>query len=163
MYHQLFFSFYLTATHKIAKRTRLKKDGFKTYFNAQHILYKLKTEERVFLDYLIEQAEWDNRLFIDLDLKNGFCNFLIDKLHLKDIPTINQLDKYLKNFIELGLAIKEDGQRGYYRINPKYFWKGTEGDRKITLQKLVESRVKSGLPFACLIDKTEDEFLKPMI
>ena len=161
MYYQLIFNFYVTATQKIAQSVRLKKKGFKTYFNAQHILCKLKTEERVVLDYLIEQARSDNRLFVDLGVKNGFCTFLINKLHLKDIPTINQLDKYLKKFIDLGLTIKEDGQKGYYRINPKYFWKGTEGDRKITLQRLVESRVKAGLPFACLIDKTEEDFLKP--
>lgn len=162
-YHFLYFNFYLTTAKKITQRVRVKKAGVKTYFNAQHILYELSSEERVFLDYLIEEGKLDNRLFVDLDVKKNFCDFLKNKLHLKSIPTIDQLNRYLKKFINLGLALKEDGQKGYYRINPKYFWKGTEGKRKITLQKLVESRVKSGLPFACLIDRTEDEFLKPMI
>jgi hypothetical protein len=161
-YHQLLFDFLYAPFHRIYQRVRMKKDGFKTYFNAQHLLLELTSQERGFLDYMIENADTENRLFVDVDFKNQYCVFLRQKLHLKTVPTINKLDKTLKKFADLGLVVKEKGKNAYYRINPKYFWKGSESSRVQTIRNLVISRIRAKLPFACLIDMPEDEFLKNM-
>lgn len=161
-YHNLTIDFLYAPFHRIFQRVRVKKDGFKTYFNAQHVLVKLNAQERVFLDYMIEQADNKNKLYVDLDFKDHFCQFLRQKLHFKSVATVNTIDKTLKKFVDLGLVMKEKGKQAYYRINPKYFWKGSEASRVKVIRNLVESRAKAQLPVVSLIDMPEDEFLKNM-
>lgn len=155
-------NFLLAPFHQVIQRLGLKKDGFRTYFNAQHLLIKLNPHDRTFLDYLIEHSDMENKVYVDVDFKVNYCKFLKDKLHLKAVPNVNKLGKALEKFVDLGLIMREQGKNAFYRISPKYFWKGSEASRVLIMRELIESRAKLKLPISGLIDKPEEEFLKNM-
>ena len=161
-YHILLFDFLYAPYHRVYQRLHVKKDGFQTYFNVQHLLIKLSSQERGFLDYLIEQADMQNRVYVDVDFKDQYCTFLRQKLHLKTVPAFNNLDKILKKLGDLGLIFREQGKQAFFRINPKYFWKGSEVSRKDAIYELIVNRASSNLPIVHLIDVPEDEFLRNM-
>jgi hypothetical protein len=161
-YHRLTFDFLYAPLHRIFQLVRVKKDCFKTYFNAQHVLIKLTGVERCFLEYLIEHADMQNLVYVDVYFKENYLRFLKDKLHLKTVPAQNKLNKILRKLLDMGLLMKEDNKQAFYRVNPKYFWKGSESSRLETIRGLIISRSTTKLPFHFLLDKPEEEFLKNM-
>lgn len=141
-------------------RVPIKTLGYKTYFNCQHLMLKLKPLEHSFLVYLIEQSEHDNRILVDTDIKNGFISFLTDITKKDPGLKPNNLDKMLKRLVELGLILHDKNTRGYYLVNPKYFWKESEKKRLVFLEKLIHNRILDGLPVDKLIDIPLQELLK---
>lgn len=161
-YHRLTFDFLYAPFHRIFQLVRVKKDCFKSYFNAQHVLIKLTGVERCFLEYLIEHADMQNLVYVDVYFKENYLRFLKVKLHLKTVPAQNKLNKILRKLLDMGLLMKEDNKQAFYRVNPKYFWKGSESSRVETIRGLIISRSTTRLPFHFLLDKPEEEFLKNM-
>lgn len=90
------------------------------YFNAQHLFLQLKTVERCYFDYLIESAEKDGFVLIDVVLKDRFIEHL-DKVGggVVASPSPKTLHNFTNKLVNLGLVIKTNRKAGYY-INPKY-------------------------------------------
>ncbi len=144
---------------KVDRKVRYKKCCFKTYFNSQHLLFRLNALQNSFLVYLIERADKQNRIYVDDNVKKDYLKFQLEVLKENKPTSTNSLDKALTRFKDLGLLFSEGTVRGAYRINPKYFWAGAEKRRIELLKRLVGQRAKKNLPFKYLIDCTEAEFL----
>jgi hypothetical protein len=158
-YHQLKIDLIKLPGTRFTRRLSVKKQGYQTYFNVQHKLIELRPIERSFLDYMIERSDGTNRVYVDGQFKIDFQAFVTDKLHVKTVPSLRSFGRYLTHFLELGLMMREKGKHAYFRINPKYFWKGAESKRKELIQELIRSRVQLDITIAPLLDVPEEEFL----
>jgi hypothetical protein len=124
------------------------KDGCTTFFNAQHLLLQLHAGERALYDFLLEKMiKKDNTITIDTALKNSFITHIAKITSNKTSYTLQSIGNYVKQLEALGLIIKMGSiNSGFYSVNPKYAFKGTEKNRAATLKSLIEDRNNLGLP-----------------
>lgn len=141
----------VTVTTKKGKENKtiiFVKQGCKLFFNAQHLLLNLHAGERALYDYLLEKmVNKNNTITIDVAFKNDFIAHIAKITSNQTQYKLQSLSKYTKKLEELGLIISMSSTNsGFYSVNPKYAFKGTEKQREATLKSLIESRNKQGLP-----------------
>jgi hypothetical protein len=141
----------LTTTMKV----NVVDQGCTTYFNCQHLLIKLPSEARTFLDYLCEKmSAQDNSIKIDKYLKADYITHISSITSNKFNPSIQSLNRYVTLLKNLTLIITSgNSQREFYNVNPKYFFKGFKIDRVKTLKTLVKEKVRLGQSLNGLIDR----------
>lgn len=129
------------------KTINFVKQGCKLFFNAQHLLLQLNSGERAFYDFLQEKmVNKNNTITINAALKNDFIAHIAKITSNKTIYKLQSLSKYTKKLEGLGLIISmSSSNSGFFSVNPKYAFKGTEKQREATLKSLIESRNKQGL------------------
>ena len=136
-----------------------KNVGCKYYFCSQHIMYGLNNKERSFFDFLCEKMqERDNSILIDRKLKDDYLNFITTILPQAPRSSISILDKAIKKFVEKKLIFLLGKSKGYYTVNPKYVFKGSESSRKIFVSTLIESRRNTGLEIDFLLNLPVEHF-----
>lgn len=142
---------------KIDHLISLKKKNYKSYFNAQHLLFKLNPLERSFYEYLIEKADLRSRVFINNTLKSEFIDF-VEKVIGGDVAKVTaaKVDQVVPKLKELGLIIPS-GDRGLYYINPKYAHKGSEKSRLHNLNNIIHERIMQKLPINMLTDVPDEK------
>ncbi len=135
----------------------LKKGCFKSYFNAQHLMFKLKPLERSFYEYLIEKADLKSRVFINNTLKKDYFDFF-EKVIGADLAKVTaaKVNQIVPKLKELGLIIPSD-DRGLYYINPKYAHKGSEKSRIENLENIIYERMNQKLSINMLIDVPDEK------
>jgi hypothetical protein len=156
-YHSLQLTLKEPDGRKIDHLISLKKKNHKSYFNAQHLLFKLNPLERSFYEYLIEKADLKSRVFIDINLKKEYLDF-VDKVIGADVAraTAAKVDQVVPKLKELGLIISSN-DRGLYYINPKYAHKGSEKSRLLNLMNIIHERIMQKLPINMLTDVSDEK------
>jgi hypothetical protein len=138
------------------KQLRFVTSGYTLFFNAQHQLAKLSTKERCFLEYLCEYMRTStNDITIDSRQKENFIKHY--QVYTSKTITISAVNKFMSKLKLLGLIL-ETPYRGFYIVNPKYFFKGANNSRLKYLKVLIENRLAEGLSVASLINAPENEF-----
>jgi hypothetical protein len=145
----------------LEKPLRLVTDYVKCYFNTQHKLIKLGSHSRSFLDFLCEKMSIDdNSIVINLGMKQDFVYHINTVTGGKENPSIDSLSQYVSDFKRMDLIIPHGSKgSGYYCVNPKHFYKGSEKSRFELISKMIEERIAAGLSIRGLIDQPENEFL----
>jgi hypothetical protein len=107
----------------------------KRYFSSILLLMKLSKAERVFLDFLTEEMDDKNHVSNSYQLRIKF-NLLLKKIGQ---PTYSDstLHKCFGSLSENHLLYKLKG-RGYYQVNPIFFYKGSEEDRAKLIRRQLE-------------------------
>ena len=77
------------------------------------------------------------------------------KIDIK-LTTVNKSVEVLK---ANGLIFLKSKNRGYYIINPKYAFKGTETYRKTLIKSIIEKRLSNHLPIDMLLDVPVEEII----
>jgi hypothetical protein len=136
--------------------------GYKHYFNCAHYLARISKGERLYYDYLCEQMDSGNNLImIDNQLNTQFCTLLGEWTSGKSSVSVKSIPKFLSNLVEANLIHPyRTAKRGLYQVNPKYAYQGNDSSRKKLLIDEVRYRLRRKLPYAHLIDCSEDDFLK---
>lgn len=157
-YSSVLISHWLSPDHRVDKRVRFKSLGYKTYFNCQHLLMQLNPIERGVLDFLIESADHTNLVLVNDTLKSEYCAFLLKVSQMS--VSKNVVAKAVSKLAFIGLILAEPTARGLYRVNPKYFWGGSEKSRMLVLKQAVIKRLEAGLPLNHLIDTPVEVFME---
>lgn len=105
---------------------RAEKRNVKRYFNTTYKLSQLNKGQRLFLDFLLEQMDKDNLIVNSKVLRNQF-NALLKHIN-QPTYTHNYITRSFKQLTAQELLLSTDN-RGIYRVNPIYFFKGTEAMR----------------------------------
>lgn len=143
----------------VKKSVSFITNGCKYYFNAQHHFLKLQRGERAFFDFLCEKMDSGNRVTVDSALKDEFIAFIRTVTSETVSYKASSLAQYTQKLKELGLIISEgSGTGGYYIVNPKYAYGGTESSRIALLKRLIETRIQSNKSIQALIDRPEADF-----
>jgi predicted transcriptional regulator len=119
---------------------------------------KLKPLERGVLDFLIEKADDKNLVLVNDLLKEEYRSFLLEVSQLNISKTVAA--KAVSKLASIGLILAEPMVRGLYRINPKYFWSGSEKKRMMVLEQTIIERLNAELPVNHLIDIPMEVFLE---
>jgi hypothetical protein len=101
---------------------------------------KLAKSDRILLDFIVEEMDDCNFISNTFQLRNKI-NLCLAKMGFPPYAD-NTFQKCFKNLTELSLVIKKKG-RGYYQVNPLYFFKGTEEDRQKEIRKNLEELNKT--------------------
>jgi len=118
------------------------KDNVRWFYCQQHMLLELTAKEISFLLFLTECMDNMNRVTIDQALKKKYCDLI--QLVCKKAITEKSLERYSTKLQALGYLL-ETAIRGYYVVNPRYFFKGPEKDRLTLIKGLITSRQKQSL------------------
>ena len=152
---------YLPDGETIRKKGELSfvSSGVQYYFNAQHLFYSLGKDARAFYDYLCEKMNNKNFVTIHAELKTSFVEHFARITSNKKKIAETSLPTYISKFVKLGLIIPMGKARGgFYCVNPKYAFKGTQKGRVDLIQELLNKRGTAGLSLYGLIDRPEDKF-----
>ena len=136
------------------RRINFVNEGFTLFFNAQHHLIELSAHERALFDYLCEHMNpTNNHIQIDMPKRDAFVTH-IKKISSGDhVPSKKKIPAYIGKFANLGLLILMGSEKsGFYCVNPKYVFKGTNKQRIKILKQLIEERNKKGLSINMLIN-----------
>lgn len=144
---------------KITHSLEYRAVSCKMYMCAQHLLIQLNNKQRCFLDYLCEQMEEDNTVYLDREFKDKFIELTQDFGNKKYSFTIGIIDKAIELLVKLNLILLK--QKGYYLVNPRYFFKGSETSRLALLEKEVVYRFNNDLPLAGLVSIPEEQLKSP--
>jgi hypothetical protein len=158
-YSNISIEIYLQKGNKINQPLHYKSTGCKYFFCAQHLFISLSNKERSFFDFLCEHMDPDNAILINRDLKEDYMAFMT-KICKENINiTTGILDKALAKLKDKKMLLNLGGGAGYYLVNPRYVYRGTEADRMRLIKKVIQNRMMDGLPLEGLIDVSVDTFL----
>lgn len=142
---------------EVTKSVRFVKDGYKLFFNAQHLMVLLNKGQRAWFDYLCENMDQYNRILINAELKKSFGHFIQSITNCTVSYTESSLAAYTKKLVDVGLLLNSKVSTSYI-VNPKYAYRGTESDRMDRMTLLIKERLKYGLSIDKLIDVDIDTF-----
>ena len=137
------------------KRINFVNEGVTLFFNAQHHLIELSAHERAFFDYLCEHMNpTNNNIQIDKLMKDAFVTHIKKITSGDHVPSKKKIPAYIGKLSNLGLLILMGSEKsGFYCVNPKYVFKGTNIQRIRTLKQLIEERNKNGKPINMLLNE----------
>ena len=154
----------VTASNGAPNRTSLRfiANSYQLFFNAQHLLIQLSTNDRAFFDYLCEvMRPADNDIYIDANLKTDFIEHIDRLTNGKTKFTEHIIAKSVTQLRDLGLILPTK-DKARYVANPKHVFKGSASQRTRFLKVLIESRIALQLSIAALLNEPEDVFLARM-
>ena len=137
---------------------RVKSSGYRKFFNSLHITLKMNNKQQAMFDFLCEKMDEQNRVFIDIALKNEFKELVkaVTSGKIKYAP--HEIDLCIRALKELNLMFEVgDSKKSYYYINPKYAFKGSKKDRLKLIQKIVQDRIIAKKGVEMLVSVPLDE------
>ena len=141
--------------------TRVVTFSCKRYFNALHQLSRITKSERLFYDYLCEKMDSRTNLVdISIEIKKNFIEEIKTWTGGKTKVAQASLGSFIKSLESARLITRYNDRRALYMVNPKYAFKGGELTRKELIRDEIIKCISKNLPFAHLIDTTEEEFFK---
>lgn len=148
------------AGKELSKTVVFVADACRLFYNAQHLLLQLERGERAWYDFLCEQMDSGNRVTVDKALRQQFTTFVANVTSSSTTYSESSVTQYTTKLARLGLILKEGGgNSGYYLVNPKYAFAGTEAARKSLLQILIEEKIYAGESIQHLINEPEGTFM----
>ena len=106
------------------------------YFGAFYLMTKLSKSDRLLLDYITEVMNEDNIVANNLVVRDGF-NTLLRRISYP-IYSESTIHKCFSNLAKHHLIYPVKGKRGLYKVEPLYFFKGTQEDRIKMVREKVE-------------------------
>lgn len=138
----------------VTRSLPFRAEHCKFFMCAQHLLFNLNNKESCLLHYLCERMDDGNNVYLDRNFKEEFIAYT---KHI-GIPENNFsmaiIDKAITKLKKLNLIIQK--QQGYYMVNPRYFFKGSEVDRIKVLEKEIKKRFNENLPLDGLLPMPEE-------
>lgn len=141
----------------IARTVRYVNNGYRLFFNSQHVMVQLNRGQRAWFDFLCEHMDLYNRVVVNSELKKIFGRFIQSVTSGTVSYSESSVSTYTKKLVELGLLLKTKTSNSYV-VNPKYIFRGTESERMEYLTNLITDRVKYRLPIDKIIDVDIDTF-----
>jgi hypothetical protein len=119
---------------------RFKKKKYSTkhircYANHIHLLAKLDRCSVLLIHYLADHCTpWNNEFFNTISTRKEFIHFCSKNcsVHFKD----ETVKKGISRLVKVGFLLKY-AERAVYTVNPVYFFRGTEEQRKMLLSELL--------------------------
>lgn len=135
--------------------------SYKHYFNSAHQFARITKGERLYYDYLCEMMDdHNNLLVINNQFNTKFCKLLSEWTSGKIKVSVKSIPKFISHLVEANLIHPyRTSKRELYQINPKYAYRGAEHGRKKLIKDELRHRINKKLPFAHLIDCSQEEFL----
>jgi len=144
---------------KVTQPLTYRAEFCKHFFCDQHLLYQLNKKERCFFEYLCERMDEDNTVYLDRQFKDNFIAHTLNIGIKANSFTIGIIDKAIAHLVKLNLILMK--QQGYYLVNPRYYFKGSETSRLALLEKEVVYRFNNNLPLAGLVSIPEEQLKSP--
>jgi hypothetical protein len=144
---------------KTGKKIRVVEDGFFERANHHHLYHKLTKDGIVFFQYLCQQMRDDNSIYIDVNFKNQYIDYLTKIVGKDAAVTINTLNKYVQQLKKLQLIIPKE-KRAFYTVNPKYVRRGSKKHSIKIWKSLISKRSNANQSLKGLLDFPEEKFLK---
>jgi hypothetical protein len=141
------------------------KRAYKHYFNSTHQFARITKSERLYFDYLCEKMDVQKNLItIDNQLNKDFCKLLEAWTSGKSKVSVKSIPKFISHLVAVNLIHPyRTSKRELYQVNPKYAFKGNDLSRKKLFNDEIRYNIKNSLPFAHLIDCSEEEFRKRLM
>lgn len=117
------------------------------FFNAQHKMLELNTNDRVLLDYMCERMDSQNLITLDEEEKDRFQDFILHITSGKKSFTPSQVKSSINKLCAIELIFRI--RRGLYVVSPKHFANGSLKQNRENFNRLQRA----------LEDKTEDKTL----
>lgn len=117
--------------HKIVKHD--EKEFFQLYYSLVGLLEKMSLAESKLLLHLSYECDHENRIALPKKVKEG----LAEKSGLHTQTINNCLSTLTSKNILIRIGV------GYYRINPRYVWKKSSGERDKMLKYILEVECKN--------------------
>ncbi len=152
---------YPATGRKAIQYIKYNSNGCRYFFNAQHLYLGLTDKERCFYDFCCEHMlKENNNILLDVSFKLSFIDFVKDITSNKVVISMDSVTKAVSKLKERNLIVDIFDTRGYYMVNPKYAYKGSEKDRKALLTQVLERCRTTGKPYHMFLDRTMDELLR---
>jgi len=130
------------------------------FFNAQHIFLRLSSFERSYFDFMCENMDYENRIFLDLNFRKRYIKHFNKITSSKDALSEETLHDFEDKLKTNKLIISVRKQRGVHYVNPKYATKENITQRKKILQKLADMALSNEIDLSTIIDRPVDK-IKP--
>ena len=111
-------------------------DCVRRYYTSLHISEKLSRAERIMLEFITEKMDKRNIIMNNAQTHRKF-NKLAKKLGLRPYSK-STIHKCFSSLAKQTLIYKVNGKRGMYKVNPLYYYKGSEEDRESDIRKMLE-------------------------
>jgi hypothetical protein len=139
---------------------KFNSNGCRYFFNAQHLYLGLTDKERCFFDYCCEQMILEsNIVLLDLHFKQSFIDFITAITSSKVQVSLDSVSKAVSKLKDRHLIVDVFNTRGYYMVNPKYAYKGSEKNRKKLLTQVLERCRIEGKPYNMFLDRSKENLL----
>jgi DNA-binding transcriptional ArsR family regulator len=139
---------------------RFNGNSCRYFFNAQHLYLGLTDKERCFFDFCCEHMlEENNNVLLDNHFKQSFIDFVSDITSNKVQVSMDSVTHAVSKLKDRHLIVDVFDTRGYYMVNPKYVYKGSEKNRKELLTQVLERCRITGKPYNMFLDRTKEELL----
>lgn len=123
----------------VTGRKEIKMPATKRFHNCLHILLGLSKCQRLLMDWLAEEMDDDNMIVHDEHMRRKFINFIASiqvegkVLKYEDQTVANAFNDIVKRQDLLKKLAKSR-----YRLNPEYYWRGSDKDRIDAIMMMIE-------------------------
>lgn len=151
---------YPSTGRRAIQHIRYNSNSCRYFFNAQHLYLGLTNKERCFFDFCCENMlDENNNILLDNLFKQSFINIVKAITSNKIQISMDTVSKAVSKLKERYLIVDIFDTRGYYMVNPKYVYKGSEKNRKELLTQVLERCRTTGKPYNMFLDRTMEELL----
>jgi hypothetical protein len=151
---------YPTTGRRAVQNIRFNSNSCRYFFNAQHLFLGLTDKERCFFDYCCEHMlQENNNVLLDNHFKQTFIDFVASITSNKVQISMDSVTLAVSKLKDRNLIVDVFDTRGYYMVNPKYVYKGTEKNRKELLTQVLERCRVTGKDYHMFLDRTKEELL----
>lgn len=124
------------------RSVKIETASVKHYSNHLHILAELSGTNRLVLDFILQEMDSNNYIANNSSFKKNFRR-TIEQLGVERDYSSSTINNAFGNLKKIFVLLKEsDLGRGLYRVNPLYFWKGTERSRLELIRQYREYKFK---------------------
>jgi hypothetical protein len=114
---------------------KIPTDHTKRYYGSLVLLMRLSRSARIFLDFITEEMDEKNYITNSIQTRTKF-NAIFTRAGQKAFSD-KTIHRCFASLLAVELVRKSKG-RGLYQVNPSYYFKGTEIDRKKAIREQLE-------------------------
>lgn len=119
--------------------TTIETNSVKRYFNTINLLSRLNKSDRLLLDYLVEEMDANNLVANNAKTRKGF-NLLLDVARIEPYSD-STVHKSFSRLVK-GECLIRLKSRSVFRVNPLYFFRGTEEERIKMIRENLEEPIR---------------------
>jgi len=127
----------LAANLELLRHTSIKipTDHTKRYYGSLVLLMRLSRSERIFLDFITEEMDEKNYITNSIQIRTKF-NAIFIRAGQKAFSD-KTIHRCFAGLLTAELVLKSKG-RGLYQVNPLFYFRGTEIERKKVMRERLE-------------------------